>query len=174
MMDLGAALLFIIPWFFGAVFGVAALIGFGKIGWRNKIINRKSQSFIQVQNANDPNAHRDVRSDAVFIGVVGLLCLFKAIGVMNSCSGSPRSASTDTSEAIFIFAMFAPFAVIGIMFSVMAVKGYKAWPTMKQLLAELDKTRCRKCGYNLFGLSEKRCPECGTSFEQSPPETPMN
>ncbi len=23
---------------------------------------------------------------------------------------------------------------------------------------------CRQCGYNLHGLPEKRCPECGTPF----------
>ena len=25
---------------------------------------------------------------------------------------------------------------------------------------------CSKCGYNLAGLPELRCPECGTEFEQ--------
>jgi hypothetical protein len=24
---------------------------------------------------------------------------------------------------------------------------------------------CPKCGYNLFGLAEQRCPECGTAFD---------
>jgi hypothetical protein len=24
-----------------------------------------------------------------------------------------------------------------------------------------EETRCRKCGYNLRGISEPRCPECG-------------
>ncbi|MCH8852005.1 MAG: hypothetical protein IID41_05065 [Planctomycetes bacterium] len=34
---------------------------------------------------------------------------------------------------------------------------------------------CRQCGYHLRGLTEPRCPECGTEFtlpssdEQSPP-----
>jgi len=26
-------------------------------------------------------------------------------------------------------------------------------------------TRCMKCGYNLYGLTEPRCPECGTPFD---------
>ena len=25
--------------------------------------------------------------------------------------------------------------------------------------------RCRQCGYVLYGLTEARCPECGTEFE---------
>jgi predicted RNA-binding Zn-ribbon protein involved in translation (DUF1610 family) len=25
--------------------------------------------------------------------------------------------------------------------------------------------RCAKCGYNLTGLTENRCPECGTAFD---------
>jgi RHS repeat-associated protein len=29
--------------------------------------------------------------------------------------------------------------------------------------------RCCACGYNLTGLSEQRCPECGTRFTLSPP-----
>ncbi len=25
---------------------------------------------------------------------------------------------------------------------------------------------CQSCGYNLYGLTEPRCPECGTPFDQ--------
>ena len=31
-------------------------------------------------------------------------------------------------------------------------------------------TRCSKCGYNLRGLRDSRCPECGTPFELDKPE----
>jgi hypothetical protein len=30
---------------------------------------------------------------------------------------------------------------------------------------------CRKCHYDLRGLAELRCPECGTEFDPSRPET---
>lgn len=30
-----------------------------------------------------------------------------------------------------------------------------------------DPWRCRRCGYSLYGLSEPRCPECGTVFARS-------
>jgi predicted RNA-binding Zn-ribbon protein involved in translation (DUF1610 family) len=30
--------------------------------------------------------------------------------------------------------------------------------------AQNNETRCRKCGYILRGITEPRCPECGTSI----------
>jgi len=30
---------------------------------------------------------------------------------------------------------------------------------------------CRQCGYNLYGLPENRCPECGRTFEPNNPKT---
>lgn len=33
------------------------------------------------------------------------------------------------------------------------------------------KMRCRKCGYDLQGLQEHRCPECGTDFSPDDPKT---
>jgi predicted amidophosphoribosyltransferase len=41
-------------------------------------------------------------------------------------------------------------------------------PVRDQLRRELIKRGipiCRRCAYNLTGLSEPRCPECGTSFD---------
>jgi hypothetical protein len=35
-----------------------------------------------------------------------------------------------------------------------------------------DPRRCAECGYPLYGLPEKRCPECGTAFEQDCPPPP--
>jgi len=31
--------------------------------------------------------------------------------------------------------------------------------------AELARHPCWECGYSLIGLSEPRCPECGTPFD---------
>lgn len=42
--------------------------------------------------------------------------------------------------------------------------------------SELDPRRCRACNYPLIGLSEPRCPECGTRFDPNEPyfpETPL-
>jgi hypothetical protein len=48
------------------------------------------------------------------------------------------------------------------------------WPRKRR-----DTSHCRNCGYNLYGLTENRCPECGTPFQQpfirctdSPPPPP--
>ena len=30
----------------------------------------------------------------------------------------------------------------------------------------LERVQCHKCGYNLYGLTEPRCPECGTPFDR--------
>jgi len=43
-------------------------------------------------------------------------------------------------------------------------------PKARELIAaqdaEANPTRCSKCGYDLRGLSEPRCPECGTPFRR--------
>jgi hypothetical protein len=31
--------------------------------------------------------------------------------------------------------------------------------------------QCRVCGYSLKGLTERRCPECGTTFDPDDPRT---
>lgn len=38
---------------------------------------------------------------------------------------------------------------------------------MRVLAAKRDPSRCVKCGHLLYGLSEPRCPECGTAFDPS-------
>lgn len=35
-----------------------------------------------------------------------------------------------------------------------------------------DRSVCQNCGYLLYGLPEKRCPECGTAFQSSVPSVP--
>lgn len=39
--------------------------------------------------------------------------------------------------------------------------GWFAWTVSRHNIAGLQ---CRTCGYNLYGLREARCPECGTPF----------
>lgn len=37
---------------------------------------------------------------------------------------------------------------------------------------QVDLGHCRECGYNLAGLPEPRCPECGTKFDPNATEQP--
>ena len=35
-----------------------------------------------------------------------------------------------------------------------------------RFVPKFPRGHCRRCGYNLKGLTEARCPECGTEFEE--------
>ena len=35
-----------------------------------------------------------------------------------------------------------------------------------RFVPKFPRGHCRRCGYNLTGLTEARCPECGTGFEE--------
>ena len=51
--------------------------------------------------------------------------------------------------------LFSPFAIV-------------ATPTLLvwRFVPKFPRGHCRRCGYNLTGLTEARCPECGTEFEK--------
>lgn len=51
------------------------------------------------------------------------------------------------------------FAVIGVGggFVVLCGVGFRSWPASKPI----DPFRCEQCGYDLKGLTDARCPECG-------------
>ena len=69
------------------------------------------------------------------------------------CIDSPAAMNV----MINIFVLL-PMTILGYLilaiFSFMAPKGN----------ADVSKSHCVKCGYNLKGLPEPRCPECGTPF----------
>ena len=46
-----------------------------------------------------------------------------------------------------------------------ALVGYIVWARRRRKLCRELEGLCSKCGYNLTGLTESRCPECGTRFE---------
>jgi hypothetical protein len=60
-----------------------------------------------------------------------------------------------------------PFAVMPLAFVVVsAITLWERRRIRKHLAGVLEESgRCRTCGYNLRGLPDNRCPECGTSFE---------
>ncbi len=48
--------------------------------------------------------------------------------------------------------------------------GHQAWEllTRQRARRRYHEGRCTECGYPLTGLSERRCPECGTQAPQTP------
>ena len=51
-------------------------------------------------------------------------------------------------------------------FSLLAVLLLVAIPTLLvwRFVPKFPRGHCRRCGYNLTGLTEARCPECGAGF----------
>lgn len=47
---------------------------------------------------------------------------------------------------------------------------YLVWRRVRQP----EPGHCRECGYNLTGLPEARCPECGTNFDTRAQEQPRD
>jgi len=41
---------------------------------------------------------------------------------------------------------------------------------LRKLMVEHGVEICIKCGYDLHGLTEPRCPECGTPFDEQLPK----
>ena len=54
--------------------------------------------------------------------------------------------------------LFVPLAYV---FLVVAIPTLLVW----RLAPRFPRGHCRRCGYNLKGLTEARCPECGQPFE---------
>jgi hypothetical protein len=51
--------------------------------------------------------------------------------------------------------------VVWLLCSVIAFIGGLRWNPRR------DRGKCRKCGYDLRGLPEARCPECGAKFDKN-------
>ncbi len=60
---------------------------------------------------------------------------------------------------------FRNFRAIPLVYPFAAI----ALPTMLvwRFVPKFPRGHCRRCGYNLTGLTEARCPECGTGFGRS-------
>ncbi len=49
------------------------------------------------------------------------------------------------------------------VFAAVAIPTLLIW----RFVPKFPRGHCRRCGYNLTGLREARCPECGTGFDAS-------
>lgn len=63
-----------------------------------------------------------------------------------------------------------PFMVMGLAFVLFTAA--PTWLLMRRPLP-LDPASCETCGYLLYGLTEARCPECGTAFDPTRVTQPL-
>lgn len=85
---------------------------------------------------------------------------YPALWIMNSlASGAGITRTGDPRDLLLIFIGFIVWwTLLG------AALGAVYHPFRQTRLARRDPSRCRKCGYDLHGLPEPRCPECGSPF----------
>ena len=91
---------------------------------------------------------RERRRTMIFIGCTGC-ALIAAAGLMWSLK--------HWQEVILSPIVTTRFAV---PFLAVAVLTLLVW----RFMPKFPRGHCRRCGYNLKGLTEARCPECGTGF----------
>ena len=93
------------------------------------------------------------------LGASAGLCCF---GVVNTIIHAPSNTPLFSWPMAFVFAASAFMQVIlyGGYLTVLVYIRMRFWP-------RFPLGHCRRCGYNLFGLQDARCPECGTGFEAS-------
>lgn len=101
---------------------------------------------------------------AIVGGVCGLfVSMFTVPFLINADFRRTGTLTTTFSVAAAVVAgvyQLEPlFAVLGVGggFVVLCGVGFRLWPASKPI----DLFRCEQCGYDLKGLAEARCPECG-------------
>jgi hypothetical protein len=96
------------------------------------------------------------------LGLIGLWLLFMPIFFMLliSLQGIHRLAPGRTDS---VTALISPVLVAG-LFAVYAVIVFVATRHYVRTRS-MPASRCEQCGYDLRGLRESRCPECGSSFD---------
>lgn len=58
-----------------------------------------------------------------------------------------------------------PFAIMGFLYTAGTLP--LVFRSTRRARATYDPWKCARCGYLLYGLTEPRCPECGTPFDPS-------
>lgn len=61
-----------------------------------------------------------------------------------------------------------PVWVFILMFAIKPIWSFIAWRRRRKLTSDGHQV-CASCGYDLHGIENNRCPECGEGFTPSPP-----
>jgi hypothetical protein len=72
-----------------------------------------------------------------------------------------------TGQTVSGFALYFPHWSMLVVFGLFPLVRVRSWFRRRRLAKS---GRCVRCGYELCGLSEPRCPECGTPFERRAPK----
>ena len=88
--------------------------------------------------------------------VVGTACLFVCI-LANAAMFLFDASTHDRRVGLAFFVLLVP------LFLVCLALAFLSRPN-RRVTATREDVPCPACGYNLRGLKETRCPECGTQF----------
>lgn len=94
-------------------------------------------------------------------GLVLMALPFATIGVDLLLAISTSAEGPGCGPLTGLACLVAP---VGLILVLVGAADYISWPNRQASTWP----KCRKCGYLLIGLTEARCPECGTSFEPPP------
>ncbi len=85
------------------------------------------------------------------------------VGGLKSVTITPPSSPPALAEFLGSTVMEFRFIVIPLwpLFLAVAIPTLLVW----RFVPKFPRGHCRRCGYNLTGLTEARCPECGQPFE---------
>lgn len=105
-----------------------------------------------------------VRSTAILPAVVAATYIFLLPETRDIWLYRHRAWSLFTLLSVYGFAVLS-VAIIGRLAAVVARFARSVWDARRARCDNL----CQKCGYDLRGLADRRCPECGTVFDHAIP-----
>ena len=156
--------------------GVFVVLGFGYLfarPWRRKP---------QLPDTSPSTAARRAIVLGVLAMLVGVLALVSGLTALVTWNAAPTNAhfyegirqhaagpatgSGKPAAGTRRSRRWVPTVATPLLILTAALLG-RAWHRATRRVARLQTQHCEQCGYSLRGLSEPRCPECGTPFDPS-------
>jgi hypothetical protein len=136
-------------------------------GWEFGIEVRPARLDVHVYTASSPSGGAPVPSDVSFAGFRYIRQPLSALAAMLSGSslGPTRLAAPSLPGGSVIGTeqvIVVPFWALVVLFALWPVLALFRGPWRRAVRCAAG--RCRHCGYDLTGLTEPRCPECGGDF----------